>query len=74
MNNRENTKMSVYQKLWSDRGKLGENKQKRMLLDFMPAALEIQERPPSPMGRFIGWLIIALFCIFIKPWPIAASH
>ena len=69
MNNRENTKMSVYQKLWSDRGKLGENKQKRMLLDFMPAALEIQERPPSPMGRFIGWLIIALFCICVL-WAI----
>ena len=30
-------------------------------LAFLPAALEIQERPPSPIGRTIIWTIIALF-------------
>ncbi len=30
-------------------------------LAFLPAALEIQERPPSPVGRAIIWTIIALF-------------
>jgi membrane fusion protein, hemolysin D len=28
---------------------------------FLPAVLEIQETPPSPLGRKIIWLIIALF-------------
>lgn len=30
-------------------------------LAFLPAALEIQEQPPSPIGRAIMWTIIALF-------------
>nr|MBI3613585.1 HlyD family type I secretion periplasmic adaptor subunit [Nitrospirota bacterium] len=29
--------------------------------EFLPAVLEIQESPPSPIGRAITWLIIALF-------------
>src|SRR5262245_51466343 len=31
-------------------------------LAFLPAALEIVETPPSPIGRTIGATIIALFC------------
>src|SRR5262249_45750039 len=31
-------------------------------LAFLPAALEIMETPPSPIGRTIGATIIALFC------------
>jgi hemolysin D len=30
---------------------------------FLPAALEIVETPPSPIGRAIGVTIIALFCL-----------
>ena len=30
---------------------------------FLPAALEIVETPPSPIGRAIGATIIALFCV-----------
>ncbi|MBR1229053.1 MULTISPECIES: HlyD family type I secretion periplasmic adaptor subunit [unclassified Bradyrhizobium] len=30
---------------------------------FLPAALEITESPPSPIGRAIGASIIALFCV-----------
>ena len=30
-------------------------------LAFLPAALEIQEQPPSPIGRAIIWVIIGLF-------------
>jgi hemolysin D len=30
---------------------------------FLPAALEITESPPSPIGRAIGTSIIALFCV-----------
>ena len=32
-------------------------------LAFLPAALEIVETPPSPIGRAIGVTIIALFCL-----------
>src|SRR5215510_12351307 len=31
-------------------------------LAFLPAALEIVETPPSPIGRAIGATIIAMFC------------
>ena len=32
-------------------------------LAFLPAALEIVETPPSPLGRAIGLTIAALFCL-----------
>jgi hemolysin D len=32
-------------------------------LAFLPAALEIVETPPSPIGRAIGVTVIALFCV-----------
>ena len=32
-------------------------------LAFLPAALEIVETPPSPIGRAIGVAIVALFCL-----------
>src|SRR5512142_1594635 len=32
-------------------------------LAFLPAALEIVETPPSPIGRAIGATIILLFCV-----------
>src|SRR6202034_3147290 len=32
---------------------------------FLPAALEIVETPPSPIGRAISLLIAALFCLAI---------
>src|ERR1700747_545185 len=32
-------------------------------LAFLPAALEIVETPPSPIGRAVGATIIALFCV-----------
>jgi hemolysin D len=30
-------------------------------LEFLPAVLEIQEAPPSPVGRAVAWTILALF-------------
>jgi hemolysin D len=32
-------------------------------LAFLPAALEIVETPPSPVGRTLGVVIIAIFCL-----------
>ena len=34
-------------------------------LEFLPAALEIQETPPSPIGRAIMWALILLFSIAV---------
>ena len=38
-------------------------------LAFLPAALEIVETPPSPVGRTIAFTIIALFCLALA-WAI----
>lgn len=38
---------------------------RREELSFLPAALEIQETPPSPIGRAIIWSIVSLFSIAI---------
>jgi hemolysin D len=38
-------------------------RRKKDELEFLPAALEIVESPPSPVGRAIGATIIALFCL-----------
>ena len=32
-------------------------------LAFLPAALEVVETPPSPIGRSIAWAIVAIFCL-----------
>jgi membrane fusion protein, hemolysin D len=34
-------------------------------LEFLPAVVEVQETPPSPVGRTIAYLIVALFAIAI---------
>lgn len=41
-------------------------------LDFLPAALEIQERPPSLIGRAIIWSIMAFFLIALA-WSIVGQ-
>jgi len=33
--------------------------------EFLPAALEIQETPPSPLGRLITWIIMLFFVLAI---------
>src|SRR5882762_9441086 len=40
----------------------GPQQRRREELAFLPAALEIVETPPSPIGRAIGSAIILLFC------------
>ena len=33
--------------------------------EFLPAALEVQETPPSPIGRLISWSIVTLFSLAV---------
>ncbi|WP_425060143.1 Hemolysin secretion protein D, chromosomal [Sporomusa carbonis] len=45
---------------------LGKNKSNELTRDemeFLPAALEIVEKPPSPIGRATAWAIIMLFSV-----------
>ena len=41
----------------------GDKRRAKDELAFLPAALEIVETPPSPIGRAIGATLIALFCL-----------
>ena len=42
---------------------------KKQELEFLPAVLEIQESPPSPLGRIMLWVFVAFFIIAIA-WAI----
>jgi hemolysin D len=33
------------------------------VMDFLPAALEVQQRPPSPVGRYLMWTLLLLFSL-----------
>lgn len=64
-----NSKLSGYwhslRVAWDNRSQIGESTRDQQQLEFLPAALEVLERPPSPAGRFLGRTIIALFAIAI---------
>src|SRR5258708_3173276 len=42
------------------------NRPDKVEVDFLPAALEIVETPPSPIGRAIAITVIALFCLALS--------
>ena len=44
-------------------------KQRLEAYEFLPAVLEVQQRPPSPMGRAIVWTIVGVFT-FAVIWSI----
>ncbi|MDO6613030.1 HlyD family type I secretion periplasmic adaptor subunit [Shewanella sp. 1_MG-2023] len=50
---------------WQNRDKLGESNNSRDLAAFLPAALEIQETPPNPLARKLGWSLLVLLVIGI---------
>jgi hemolysin D len=41
----------------------------RSELEFLPAALEIVESPPSPVGRGILWIIVSFFAVAVA-WSV----
>ena len=50
---------------WLERGKLGEQKIPGTEREFLPAALEIQETPPSPAGRIVTWSLLTFFTVAV---------
>ncbi len=48
---------------WKARDQLGDKRVGQHEIDFLPAALEIRERPPHPASRVTAWTILTLFTI-----------
>ena len=44
-------------------------KLQKQTFEFMPAALEVQESPPSPIGRVIIWMVVTFFVLAVV-WAI----
>ena len=60
-------KASFWRRWWpSQRGK---SSQHYSHYEFLPAVLEVQESPPSPLGRAILWTIVSLFALAVV-WSI----
>jgi len=56
----------VFFQTWQVRHTLdNQNKRLNHELEFLPAALEIQESPPPPTGRAVLWSIVAFFLLAI---------
>lgn len=58
--------MELFRKLiqkWQDRATLGNAKLARQELAFLPAAMEIKEKPPHPASRITGYVLLSLFSI-----------
>ncbi|HNY64455.1 MAG TPA: HlyD family type I secretion periplasmic adaptor subunit [Deltaproteobacteria bacterium] len=52
---------SRVRKTREERGRLGDRHIMRIERQFLPAALEILDTPPSPVGRTLAWVIMAVF-------------
>ncbi len=53
----------VLKEAWKFERQNKKNKQDRHETDFLPAALEIIERPAHPLGRTFVWLLVSFFTI-----------
>ncbi len=48
---------------WEERSSMGDNDLARQELAFLPAALEIKEKPPHPASRVTAYVLLTLFTI-----------
>jgi len=55
--------INVWRETWKRRHELKSEKRSPHELEFLPAALEVQDTPPSPLGRVVAWSLIALFSL-----------
>ena len=54
---------AVWAAAWAERKRLDGVPRGADELDFLPAALSLQETPPHPVPRLLAWLLMALFII-----------
>lgn len=54
---------SLWRRVWKDRNAIGDANRMEGLAEFLPAALEIQETPPSPTAKRLSRLLILLFSL-----------
>ena len=47
----------------AERKRIKDKARSREAMEFLPAALEVLETPPSPVGRGLAWALMALFTI-----------
>lgn len=55
--------VQVAREAWTQDRAGGKDKVRRRETDFLPAALEVLETPPNPVGRTLVWLLVAFFTI-----------
>lgn len=55
----------VLRDAWQNRDQLGEAHRDRQIREFLPAALEVQQNPPSPIGRAVAWTLMIFVAIAI---------
>ncbi len=55
--------IAVWREAWALESEARKTKRRSAEADFLPASLEIMEKPPSPVGRLTMWLVIAFFTI-----------
>lgn len=59
----------VFHAAWKVRHQLAPTPRGRLEREFLPAALELQDTPPSPLPRALVWLLVAAFAIALA-WSI----
>lgn len=65
MKNQKKPLLGCIKTAWQDRARLGDKNLATTQRQFLPAALEIQDTPPSPAGRWLSFSLMALFSIGI---------
>jgi hemolysin D len=65
----QNSKLKPYWQAltdaWQNRAELGAQQRNQQELDFLPAALEVLERPPSPVGKNLGRILMVFVTVAI---------
>ncbi len=65
--------LSTFFRAWSDESqRRKKNRRRKIDTAFLPAALEIMDTPPRPIGRAILWVIVAAV-IFALVWALLAK-
>ena len=63
--NKPGSTWALFKSVWKHPARLGDAQLDVTQRQFLPAALEVQESPPSPATHCLLWLLLSLFCIGI---------